>query len=92
MKREEMTKKPLLARVRRIEGQVAGIGRMIEEDRYCPDILNTIASVHAALTGLEASLLEDHVRHCIVAAVEDGVDLEPKIEELGNLYRRKSGR
>lgn len=92
MRREESAKKPLLTRVRRIEGQVAGIGRMIDEDRYCPEILNTIAAVHAALTGLEALLLEDHVRHCLVEAASDGADLEPKIAELGNLYRRKSAR
>ncbi len=51
--------KPLLGRVNRIVGQVQGIGRMIEENRDCPEILNTISAIHSALRGLEAKLLED---------------------------------
>lgn len=92
MERCETQKKPLRTRLRRIQGQLEGVGRMIEEDRYCPEILNTIAAVHAALTGLEAKLLEDHVRHCVADAVHAGENLDAKIEELGNLYRRKSVR
>ena len=61
VKRETEDQKPLLNRVRRIAGQVDGIGRMIEENRECPEVLNTIAAVHSALRGLETKLLEDHV-------------------------------
>lgn len=68
---------------------MSGIVRMLDEDRYCPDILNTIAAVHAALRGLEAKLLEDHVRHCVAHAVEVGDGAGEKLEELVQLYKRR---
>ncbi len=89
MKRERSEKDALRVRVRRIEGQVSGIGRMLDEDRYCPDILNTISAVHAALRGLEAKLLEDHVRHCVANAVAAGEGAGEKLEELVELYKRR---
>ena len=55
-------KEKLLARTRRIAGQISGVARMIEEDRYCIDILNQISAVRAALDGVGQALLEDHVK------------------------------
>ncbi|WP_193212631.1 metal-sensitive transcriptional regulator [Luteolibacter marinus] len=89
MERDEGTKGPLVNRLKRIAGQVQGIGRMIEEDRDCVEILNTISAVHSALRGLEAKLLEDHVCHCVHDAAKDPARLEKRLEELINLYRRK---
>lgn len=81
--------KPLLGRVNRIVGQVQGIGRMIEENRDCPEILNTISAIHSALRGLEAKLLEDHVRHCVTEAASDSKQLDRRMEELIELYKRR---
>ncbi|MDB6078280.1 MAG: putative repressor [Akkermansiaceae bacterium] len=80
---------PLLSRVNRVVGQVQGIGRMIGENRDCPEILNTIAAVHSALRGLEAKLLEDHVRHCVHEAASDPLKLEGRLEEMITLYKRR---
>ncbi len=89
MKRDATATKPLLARVGRIAGQVQGVGRMIEENRECPEILHTISAIHSALRGLEAKLLEDHVRHCVHDAVAEPKQLEQRLEELIALYRRR---
>ena len=61
-----------LDRLARIEGQVRGIARMVEEDRYCVDILSQTAAVHSALMGVERMLLENHARHCVEAAIASG--------------------
>ena len=89
VKRDAELRQPLTHRVNRIVGQVQGIGRMIEEDRECPEVLNTIAAVHSALRALEAKLLEDHVRHCVCDAAADSNQLESRLEELITLYRRR---
>lgn len=89
MKRETKRKAPLTNRVKRIVGQVQGIGRMIEEDRDCVEILNTVSAVHAALRALEGKLLEDHVCHCVTEAAKDPAELERRMGELIKLYRRK---
>ena len=60
------TRKQITSRLNRISGQVAGIQRMIEEDRYCVDILNQIAAVRSALDALGIELLTDHVESCVV--------------------------
>lgn len=62
----------LVKRLRRIAGQVRGVERMIDEDRYCIDILCQIAAVRAALEQVGAKLLDDHVRHCISDALASG--------------------
>ena len=80
---------PLLGRVNRIAGQVQGIGRMITENRDCPEILHTISAIHSALRGLEAKLLEDHVRHCVTEAATDAKQLDRRMEELIALYKRR---
>ena len=65
-------KQRALDRLARIEGQVRGIARMVEEDRYCVDILSQTAAVHSALMGVERMLLENHARHCVEAAIASG--------------------
>jgi len=59
-------------RLTRISGQVAGIGRMVDEDRYCMDILNQIAAVRSALDNLGVQLLTEHLRHCVVGETCEG--------------------
>lgn len=84
------TKDQLLKRLRRIEGQVGGVERMIEADRYCIDVLTQISAVQAALDKVALGLLDDHARHCVLGA-GDGEQAE-KTEELmaavGRLMRR----
>ncbi|MGD9714475.1 MAG: metal-sensitive transcriptional regulator [Thermomicrobiales bacterium] len=71
-------------RLTRIEGQVRGLSRMVEEDRYCIDIVTQIAAVRAALRRLEEEILRDHVSHCVEHAISSGnkTDQRRKIEEL----------
>ncbi|BCU77134.1 metal-sensitive transcriptional regulator [Luteolibacter sp. LG18] len=89
MKRDETSRKPLLTRVNRIAGQVQGVARMLEEDRDCSEVLNTISAIHSALRGLESTLLEDHVRHCVCDAAKDPKRLEQRLDEIVTLYKRR---
>ena len=77
-------KDALIKRLHRIEGQVRGIERMVEDERYCIDILTQIAAVSTALESVSVKLLEDHVRHCVVGALASGdaQAAEEKGEEL----------
>ena len=77
----QMNDKALRDRLRRIEGQVRGLQRMVDEGAYCIDILTQLNSVQAALRAVGMGLLDDHVRHCVRASIEQG-DGEAKIEEL----------
>lgn len=79
-----------LHRVRRIRGQLDGIERMIEEQRYCPDIIVQVQAVRSALSSLESKLLEGHLHCCVRDAFESGDDRakSQKIEEILNLVRR----
>ncbi|HEX9776403.1 MAG TPA: metal-sensitive transcriptional regulator [Actinomycetota bacterium] len=77
----------LLKRLRRIEGQVRGIARMVEEDQYCVDVLNQIAAVNAALDKVGMSLLSDHIRGCVTDAVSSGGG-EEKVDELVGVVGR----
>ena len=74
----------LVKRLHRIEGQVRGIEKMVEDDRYCIDILTQIAAVNTALESLALKILDDHVRHCVAGALASGdvVDATQKTEEL----------
>ena len=74
----------LVTRLHRIEGQVRGIERMVEGDRYCIDILTQISAVTTALESLALRILDDHVRHCVAAALASGDEAEAalKTEEL----------
>ncbi|MBI5310583.1 MAG: metal-sensitive transcriptional regulator [Actinobacteria bacterium] len=64
-------KDALSKRLRRIEGQVRGVERMIDEDRYCIDVLTQISAIQAALDKVGLALLEDHARHCVVGGPEE---------------------
>ena len=61
-----------LKRLRRIEGQIRGLQRMVEEDRYCADILTQISSVHEALRSVGRELVRNHLKHCAAAAIREG--------------------
>lgn len=61
-------------RLRRIEGQVRGIARMIEEDKYCIDVLTQISAVNSALRSVALNLLDEHLNHCVTRAVAEGGD------------------
>ncbi|WP_262372733.1 metal-sensitive transcriptional regulator [Sutcliffiella horikoshii] len=65
-------KKALISRLNRIEGQVRGVKRLIEEDTYCDDVLTQISAVQSALNGLGKMLLEGHMKSCIVERIQDG--------------------
>jgi DNA-binding FrmR family transcriptional regulator len=85
------TKEQLLNRLRRIEGQVRGVERMVEEDRYCIDIVTQISAVQAALDKVALGLLDDHARHCIVGGAADSTPEELHHElmaAVGRLMRR----
>ncbi|MEC5201063.1 DNA-binding FrmR family transcriptional regulator [Arthrobacter sp. PL16] len=60
-----------LKRLRRVEGQVRGIARMVEEDKYCIDILTQVAAVNKALHAVSMGLLEEHIAHCVVGAAQE---------------------
>ncbi|MDH4103549.1 MAG: metal-sensitive transcriptional regulator [Thermoleophilia bacterium] len=77
-------KQRLVTRLHRIEGQVRGIERMVEEDRYCIDVLTQIAAVNTALESLAFIILDDHVNHCVAGALASGdpVEAEAKSKEL----------
>ena len=80
----------LVKRLHRIEGQVRGIERMLEEDRYCIDILTQLGAVSTALDSLAVTILDDHVQHCVAGALASGDDHEAreKTEELLAAVRR----
>jgi DNA-binding FrmR family transcriptional regulator len=65
-------KEQVLARLRRIEGQVRGLARMVEGDTYCIDVLTQVAAATKALQAVAVTLLEDHVRHCVADAAREG--------------------
>ena len=77
-------------RLSRIEGQVRGIARMVEEDRYCIDIVTQVSAVRAALRRLEEEVLRDHVARCVEYAISSGnkADQRRKIEELMDVVSR----
>ncbi|GAB48741.1 metal-sensitive transcriptional regulator [Mobilicoccus pelagius] len=84
-----------LARLKRIEGQVRGIAKMIEDDRYCIDVLTQVSAATSALQSVALGLLEDHMAHCVVAAArEGGEEQEVKLREVSDAIARlvRSGR
>jgi len=84
------TKQALLTRLRRIEGQVRGLQKMVEEERYCADVLVQVASVQEALRSAGRALLDNHLRHCATAAIRSGEPerAEAMYEELIDLVYR----
>ena len=89
MERDE--KGRLLNRLNRLEGQVRGIARMVEDDRYCIDTLTQIRAARAALAKVESELLRDHLHHCVHGAIASGDREEQrrKISELIELLDRR---
>lgn len=82
-------KRRILTRLRRIEGQARGLAKMIEEDRYCIDVMQQIASLRAAADGVALILLRDHLDGCLRQAMEAGCAPE-KIDEVVEVVRRYS--
>jgi CsoR family transcriptional regulator, copper-sensing transcriptional repressor len=87
---ERQNKDKLLNRLNRIEGQVRGVARMVEEDRYCIDVLTQLQAVRAALARVETEMLKDHLGHCIEGAIVSGNKDEQrrKASELIQLLER----
>lgn len=83
-------KEKLLKRLSRVEGQVRGVSKMVEEERYCIDVLTQIGAVQAALDKVALGLLDEHTRHCVIEA--DGAERVEKVDELmaavGRLVKR----
>src|SRR3982074_1228565 len=78
-------------RLRRIEGQVRGLQKMVEEDRYCADIMTQISSVHEALRSVGRELMRNHLKHCATAAIKAGpAEAEPMYDELVELLYKHS--
>ena len=79
-----------LNRLKRIEGQVRGVAQMVEDDRYCMDILHQIAAIKSALTKVETLILKDHAACCVAEAIASGDEAEQreKFEELVDLLER----
>ncbi len=77
----------IVNRLHRIEGQVAGLSRMVEDDRYCIDILTQLQAVKSALSKVEDAILQDHAAHCVAAAIKSGnaEDQRAKFSELVEL-------
>jgi CsoR family transcriptional regulator, copper-sensing transcriptional repressor len=76
----EKDKEALLARLRRIEGQVRGVARMVDEDQYCIDVLTQINAIKVAIDRVGLLLLEDHIKHCVADASRN--DHDDKVDEL----------
>ena len=82
--------KDCLSRLARIEGQVRGVARMVEEERYCIDILTQLRAIKAALNKVETEVLKDHADHCVAQAINSGSEKEQKkkFNELVELFER----
>jgi CsoR family transcriptional regulator, copper-sensing transcriptional repressor len=79
-------KQKLLTRLRRIEGQTRGLQHMVEEDKYCVDIMNQIAGVQSALEQVSLLLIENHLQHCVSDAIQEGQGDE-KISEIMDVLK-----
>ena len=85
-KRSDSDKKELMNRINRIEGQVNGIKKMVENDRYCADILIQLASVDKSIKSLSALIFEKHMNSCVIEGIKN--EDYTKIEEIVDLFRR----
>jgi len=88
------TKAKVLGRLRRIEGQVQGVQRMVEEDKYCVDILLQLAAVQGAVEQAQKLLLGQHIESCVADAIRSGNsrDRQKKVAELLDVFSRFAGR
>lgn len=82
----EKIKTNLISRLNRIEGQVRGVKRLIDKDTYCDDVLNVIASIQSALSGVGSLLLEHHMKSCVVEQIQNGD--ETVVDELMKTIRK----
>ena len=82
---DEKTKVSTLKRLNRIEGQVRGLSRMVEDDRYCIDVVTQISAVRAALRKVEEEVLREHVAHCVEHAIRSG-DSKQQREKVAELF------
>lgn len=80
-------KDKVLARLRRIEGQIRGLEKMVEGDRYCIDVLTQVAAAEAALKSVSLALLEDHMHHCVADAIKAG-DGTARVREVSDAIER----
>jgi DNA-binding FrmR family transcriptional regulator len=82
----------ILARLSRVEGQVRGVSRMIEEERYCIDVLTQLQAIKAALRKVEEDVLKDHASHCVAHAIKSGdvAGQKQKFDELVELFGKYS--
>lgn len=87
---DQKLKEQLHARLKRIEGQVRGVQRMIDEERYCGDVLTQISAVQESLRKVGEALLRDHLRHCVTAAIasDDAHRKEEMYDELTSLFNK----
>ena len=87
---QKEAKTSVTKRLQRIEGQVRGLARMVDEDRYCIDVITQISAVRAALRRVEEEMLRDHVAHCVEGAIASGnrTDQRRKITELMDVLGR----
>lgn len=81
-------KQQLLARLKRVEGQVRGVARMVEQDEYCIDILTQISAATKALQAVAVGLLEGHIGHCVADAARNGGDPTAKVKEASDAIAR----
>ncbi|RKQ87366.1 DNA-binding FrmR family transcriptional regulator [Solirubrobacter pauli] len=82
------TKDQLNTRLARIEGQVRGVARMVEDDRYCIDVLTQISAIQAALDKVALGLLDSHTRHCLVGGASEEASADELMAAVGRLMRR----
>jgi DNA-binding FrmR family transcriptional regulator len=88
--REAGPRHDLLLRLRRVEGQVRGVQKMVEEDRYCPDVLVQMSAIHESLRAVERILMKDYLQHCATEALRSGDDKQAQrtYNELTELFYR----
>jgi len=88
--RDANARKGLVLRLRRVEGQVRGVQKMVEEDRYCPDLLVQMSAIHESLRAVERILMKDHLQHCATEALRSGDDKQAQrtYNELTELFYR----
>src|ERR1700681_242692 len=90
MPREAGARQGLLLRLRRVEGQVRGVQKMVEEERYCPDVLVQMSAIHESLRAVERILMKDHLQHCATEALRSGDanQAQRTYDELTELFYR----
>lgn len=85
---DQSVKEDLLLRLRRVEGQVRGVQKMVEDERYCPDVLMQMSAIHESLRSVERILMKNHLEHCATEALRSGDDKKAQrtYQELTELF------